>query len=40
LLYVALVKDIDVAKAFEFIVYHAFIGFWNRECTSMERLGI
>jgi hypothetical protein len=29
-----------VAKTVDFIVYHAFIGFWNRECTSMERLGI
>jgi hypothetical protein len=29
-----------VAKAFDFIAYHAFIGFWNRECTSMEWLGI
>jgi hypothetical protein len=29
-----------VAKAFNFIAYHAFIGFWNRECMSMERLGI
>jgi hypothetical protein len=34
------VKDIEVAKAFNFIAYHAFIGFWNRECVSMERLGI
>jgi hypothetical protein len=34
------VKDIEVAKAFNLIVYHAFIGFWNRECMSMERLGI
>jgi hypothetical protein len=31
-------KDIEVAKAF--IVYHAFIGFWNRECVSIKRLGI
>jgi hypothetical protein len=29
-----------VAKTVDFIVYHAFIGFWNRECMSMERLGI
>jgi hypothetical protein len=29
-----------VAKAFDFIAYHAFIGFWNRERASMERLGI
>jgi hypothetical protein len=33
-------EDVEVAKAFDFIVYHAFIGFWNRECASMERLGI
>jgi hypothetical protein len=38
--FVALAKDIEVAKAVDFIVYHAFIGFWNRECGSMERLGI
>jgi hypothetical protein len=32
---------VEVAKAFDFVAYHAFIGFWNRECTSsMERLGI
>jgi hypothetical protein len=37
---VALAKDIQVAKTVDFIVYDAFIGFWNRECTSMERLGI
>jgi hypothetical protein len=37
---IALVKDIEAAKAFNFIAYHAFIGFWNRECASMERLGI
>jgi hypothetical protein len=36
-----LAKDIEAAKAFNFIAaYHAFIGFWNRERTSMERLGI
>jgi hypothetical protein len=29
-----------VAEALDFIVYHAFIGFGNRECVSMERLGI
>ena len=29
-----------MAKAFDFIAYHAFIGFWNRERVSMERLGI
>jgi hypothetical protein len=29
-----------VAKAFDFVAYLAFIGFWNRECTSMERLGV
>jgi hypothetical protein len=29
-----------VAKAFNFVAYHAFVGFWKRECTSMERLGI
>jgi hypothetical protein len=34
------VKDIEVAKVFNFIAYHAFICFWNREGTSMERLGI
>jgi hypothetical protein len=34
------VEDIEAAKAFDFIAYHAFIGFWNRECASMERLGI
>jgi hypothetical protein len=33
-------EDVEVAKAFNFIAYHAFIGFWNRECMSMERLGI
>jgi hypothetical protein len=33
-------EDIEVAKAFNFIAYHAFIGFWNGECASMERLGI
>jgi hypothetical protein len=38
--FVAPAKDIEAAKAFDFIVYHAFIGFWNRECMSMERLGI
>jgi hypothetical protein len=34
------VKDIEAAKAVDFIVHHAFIGLWNRECASMERLGI
>jgi hypothetical protein len=34
------VKDLEVAKAFDFIMYHAFIGFWNCKCMSMERLGI
>ncbi len=29
-----------MTKAVDFIVYHAFVGFWNRECMSMERLGI
>jgi hypothetical protein len=29
-----------VAKVINFIVYHAFKGLWNRECTSMEGLGI
>jgi hypothetical protein len=33
------VEDVEAAKAFDFVVYHAFIGFWNRECTSMERHG-
>jgi hypothetical protein len=28
--FVALVKDIEVAKAVDFIVYHAFVGFWNK----------
>jgi hypothetical protein len=37
---IAPVKDVEVTKAFNFIVYHAFIGFWNRECAFMERLGI
>jgi hypothetical protein len=40
LAFVALAEDVEVAKAFDFVVYHAFIGFWNRECASMERLGI
>jgi hypothetical protein len=34
------VEDVEVAEAFDFIVYHAFIGFWNGECASMERLGV
>jgi hypothetical protein len=34
------VEDIEVAKTFNSVAYHAFIGFWNRECASMERLGI
>jgi hypothetical protein len=29
-----------VVKAIDFIAYHAFIGLWNGECASMERLGI
>jgi hypothetical protein len=33
-------EDVEAAKAFNFVVYHAFVGFWNRECASMERLGI
>jgi hypothetical protein len=33
-------EDVEAAKAFDFVAYHAFIGFWNRECVSMERLGI
>jgi hypothetical protein len=33
-------EDVEVAKAFDFVAYHAFIGFWNRERASMERLGI
>jgi hypothetical protein len=33
-------EDVEVTKAFNFITYHAFVGFWNRECVSMERLGI
>jgi hypothetical protein len=38
--FIALAKDIVAAKVVDFIVYHAFVGFWNRECVSMERLGI
>jgi hypothetical protein len=34
------VEDVEVAKVFDFIVYDAFIGFWNQECASMEMLGI
>jgi hypothetical protein len=34
------VKDIEVTNVVDFIVYHAFLGFWNRECASMERVGI
>jgi hypothetical protein len=33
-------EDIEMTKVFNFITYHAFIGFWNRECMSMERLSI
>jgi hypothetical protein len=29
-----------VAKVFDFIAYDSFVGFWNREYVSMERLGI
>jgi hypothetical protein len=38
--FIAPAKDIEAAKVFNFIAYHAFIGFWIRECMSMERLGI
>jgi hypothetical protein len=34
------VKDIEVTNVVDFIVYHTFLGFWNRECASMERVGI
>jgi hypothetical protein len=33
-------EDIEAAKAFDLIAYHAFIGFWHRECASMERLDV
>jgi hypothetical protein len=39
-LFVTAAEDVEAAKVFNFVAYHAFIGFWNRECTSMERLGI
>jgi hypothetical protein len=38
--FVAPANDIEVAEVIDFIAYHAFVGFWNRECASMERLGI
>jgi hypothetical protein len=38
--FITLAEDVEVTKVFDFIAYHAFVGFWNRECTSMERLGI
>jgi hypothetical protein len=38
--FVAPAEDVEAAKAFDFLAYHAFIGFWNRECASMERLGV
>jgi hypothetical protein len=38
--FVTLAEDVEVAKAFDFVAYHAFVGLWNRERASMERLGV